>query len=49
MGDAITSVLTRKWRPAVKERQLFEWFRDWMAEGLFQAVALANAKAIVSP
>jgi hypothetical protein len=49
MGDAITSVLMRKWRPAVKEGQLFEWFRDWMAEGLFQAVALANAKAIASP
>jgi Putative DNA-binding domain len=41
VGDAIISVMTRKWRPAVKEKQLFEWFRDWMAEGLFQAVAQA--------
>jgi hypothetical protein len=40
VGDAIVSVMTRKWRPAVKEKQLFEWFRDWMAEGLFQAVQL---------
>src|SRR5580704_6982037 len=40
VGDAIVSVMTRKWRPAVKEKQLFEWFRDWMAEGLFQAVEL---------
>jgi Putative DNA-binding domain len=38
VGDAIVSVMTRKWRPAVKEKQLFEWFRDWMAEGLFHAV-----------
>ena len=40
VGDAIVSVMTRKWRLAVKEKQLFEWFRDWMAEGLFQAVEL---------
>ena len=46
MGEAITAVLTRKWRPAVKQSDLFEWFRDWMAEGLFQAVELANAKTI---
>jgi hypothetical protein len=43
VGDAIVSVMTRKFRPAVKEKQLFEWFRDWMAEGLFQAVELAKA------
>jgi hypothetical protein len=42
VGDAIVSVMTRKWRPAVKQKQLFEWFRDWMAEGLFQAVELAK-------
>src|ERR1700693_1159669 len=36
MGESITVVLPRKWRPAVKQSQLFEWFRDWMAEGLFQ-------------
>ena len=27
---------------AAKPSQLFEWFRDWMAEGLFQAVELAQ-------
>ena len=42
VGDAIVSVMTRKWRPAVKQANLFEWFRDWMAEGLFQAVELAR-------
>ena len=42
VGDAIVSVMTRKFRPAVKEKQLFEWFRDWMAEGLFQAVDIAH-------
>jgi hypothetical protein len=42
VGDAIVSVMTRKWRPAVKEKQLFEWFRDWMAEGLFHAVEPAK-------
>jgi hypothetical protein len=48
MGDAITAVLTRRWRRAVKQSQLFEWFRDWMAEGLFQAVELGDAKAIAA-
>jgi hypothetical protein len=43
MGEAIMAVLTRKWRPAVKQSQLFEWFRDWMAEGLFQSVELGDA------
>lgn len=42
MGEAIVSVMTRKRRPAVKESQLFEWFRDWMNEGLFQSVELAS-------
>jgi len=45
MGEAITAVLTRKRRPAVKESQLFEWFRDWMSEGLFQLVELADTTA----
>jgi hypothetical protein len=48
VGDAIVSVMTRKFRPAVQEKQLFEWFRDWMAEGLFQAVELAAARANAS-
>jgi hypothetical protein len=47
MGEALTWILTRKWRPALKQSQLFEWFRDWMAEGLFQAVELAAAKTTV--
>jgi hypothetical protein len=38
LGEAITSVLKRKRRPVVKEAELFRWFRDWMAEGLFQGV-----------
>ena len=42
LGEAIISVSKRTWRPALKEPQLFEWFRDWMAEGLFQAVELAG-------
>jgi len=46
IGDAISTVLMRKWRPAVKHAQLFEWFRDWMAEGFFQSVELADAKSI---
>ena len=40
LGEAIAAVLTRKGRQAVKQSQLFEWFRDWMTEGLFQAVEL---------
>lgn len=46
MGDAIESVMLRKWRPAVKEAHLFEWFRDWMAEGFFQSVELAAPAAV---
>ena len=42
MGEAIESVMIRKWRPAVKEAHLFEWFRDWMAEGFFQSVELGS-------
>lgn len=42
VGDAIVGVMTKRWRPAVKEARLFEWFRDWMAEGLFQAVEIAK-------
>jgi hypothetical protein len=38
VGEGIMDIMTRKWRPAVKQSQLFEWFRDWMSEGLFQAV-----------
>jgi len=48
MGEAIAGVLTRKRRPAMKQSQLFEWFRDWMAEGLFEAVYLDDAKAIAA-
>ena len=48
LGEAIAAVLTGKGRKAVKQSQLFEWFRDWMAEGLFQAVELGNAKATAS-
>jgi len=44
VGESIVSVLTQKWRPAVKQSLLFDWFRDWMSEGLFQAVELAEAR-----
>ena len=43
LGEAIVSVMTRRWRPAVKESNLFEWFRDWMAEGFFQAVEVGDS------
>ncbi|HYK18292.1 MAG TPA: DNA-binding domain-containing protein [Bryobacteraceae bacterium] len=46
MGEAIESVMIRKWRPAVKEAHLFEWFRDWMAEGFFQSVELGVTTAV---
>jgi len=32
LGDAVRSA------PRAKEEQLFQWFREWMAEGLFQRV-----------
>ena len=35
-----TLMASASWRPKVKESQLFEWFREWMSEGLFQAVEL---------
>ncbi len=42
VGEAIIEVMTVKRRPAVKQSQLFGWFRDWMAEGLFQSVEVAG-------
>jgi len=45
LGEAIISVLPRKWRTPVRESNLFEWFRDWMAEGLFQSVELADSQS----
>jgi hypothetical protein len=42
IGDAVASVINRKWRRPVQDSQLFEWFRDWMSEGLFQAMELAS-------
>ncbi|HEX6896719.1 MAG TPA: DNA-binding domain-containing protein [Bryobacteraceae bacterium] len=47
LGQAITSVMTRKWRPAVKQSDLFGWFRDWMAEGFFQSVELAPGAQLI--
>ena len=38
LGEALLEVCVPGRRPAVKQSQLFEWFRDWMSEGLFQAV-----------
>ena len=45
VGEAIFSVMTRERRRPVRQKDLFEWFRDWMAEGLFQAVELASNAA----
>lgn len=40
IGEAISRVL-----PGAKEPRLFEWFRDWIAEGLFQAVDVTVTSA----
>ena len=48
MGQAIASLLSRKWRPALKHAQLFDWFRQWMSEGLFQSVELPATTAVSS-
>jgi len=40
LGQALMDVCVPGRKPAVKESQLFEWFRDWMAEGLFQSVEI---------
>ncbi|HLG96266.1 MAG TPA: DNA-binding domain-containing protein [Bryobacteraceae bacterium] len=44
LGQAIAPVMARRWRPAVKQSDLFGWFRDWMAEGLFQSLEWADAQ-----
>ena len=49
LGQAITSVMTRNWRPVVKQSDLFGWFRDWMAEGFFQSIELAQANRLGAP
>ena len=38
LGDTLMASV--EWRPKVKESQLFDWFREWMSEGLFQSVEL---------
>jgi hypothetical protein len=48
VGDAIVAVMTQRWRPALKEARLFEWFRDWMGEGFFQSVELTEQQAATS-
>ena len=40
MGRAISALLNTKRRTAVGEARLFDWFRTWMAEGLFQSVSV---------
>lgn len=40
LGESLMEVCVPGRRPAIRESQLFEWFREWMAEGLFQAVEL---------
>jgi len=41
VGESIMSVMTRERKRPVRQKDLFDWFRDWMSEGLFQSVELA--------
>lgn len=40
LGAAITTALARPTRPRPEPEALFRWFREWVSEGLFQAVEL---------
>ncbi len=41
MGEAIGRVVAHKSPVGARPKLLFEWFRDWMSEGLFQSLVLA--------
>ncbi len=38
LGDAVAATRKMRGRGVVGEEQLFRWFRDWVREGIFQAV-----------
>ena len=42
LGEALKNILARM-RGTKREDKLFSWFREWVAQGLFQAVELPNA------
>jgi hypothetical protein len=38
LGDAVTAATRRRGRLAARQSQLYRWFREWMASGLFAGV-----------
>jgi hypothetical protein len=44
VGEAVVLALRRDGRRAPREEELFRWFREWVAGGVFQAVELTNGR-----
>jgi hypothetical protein len=42
VGEAIITACTRPRGRSANEEQLFTWFQEWMAEGLFRAIEVSN-------
>jgi len=38
LGEAVTAAARRRGRSAAGQTQLYRWFREWMAKGLFQGI-----------
>jgi len=38
LGEAVTTAARRRASAAARETQLYRWFRQWMAKGLFQGI-----------
>ncbi|HEY3176000.1 MAG TPA: hypothetical protein VGK94_09625, partial [Candidatus Polarisedimenticolia bacterium] len=38
LGDAVTTAARRRGAAAARETQLYRWFRQWMASGLFAGI-----------
>jgi hypothetical protein len=42
IGEAIARVVARRGRPRVAAEDLFRWFREWVAAGIFRSVTLLH-------
>ena len=40
LGEAVGRVIARRGRPRVAAEDLFAWFREWVAAGIFRAVTV---------
>jgi hypothetical protein len=44
LGQAVASAVRRRGRAAAREKDLYRWFRQWMASGIFRDVEVARGE-----